>query len=475
MPEYIEEAARIGPVQIIVFPEGYTGYYDLAMSRETVTPYCVEVPDVGGELPSVNPCDSKGNYSDQLSRVSCYAREYGVVIVTNICEYKSCSNFNDPYCPPDAHYQFNTNLVFSSNGDLIATYRKSHEAGHCQILDQPHTPDYTTFTTPFGITFATFVCADLQYVYPPLEYVRNGIKHFVHTTDTPGGTTYSVPMLLNGWSLTNQVNIIQGNAETSGIGIYSAGTPLVSAGPFVYDTSKHMVIVSQLPVTPTYGFQAAVAGSAELHFAPLQPPTRQESLPAPTHDRVFGLPVVAFNISDFSAVAGAQGSASVSLTYKNYGTISCYVSYSVLKTIANTTASGGDKYALAASLGYFEEQNTIDNLANAHCLLGHCPGGKESLCTVADSVQSYTPSSWFASAQIEATFPAQWASESSLFAMAGTGFAGQPIGTDFVSLQKTTPSSFAMKLTQQPVDPLFSFGFRVTYFPPEFLNKDNMK
>lgn len=56
-------------------------------------------------------------------RLSCLAKENSIYIVANIGDKKPC-NTTDPQCPRDGRYQYNTNVVFDSEGRLTARYHK---------------------------------------------------------------------------------------------------------------------------------------------------------------------------------------------------------------------------------------------------------------------------------------------------------------------------------------------------------------
>nr|XP_012418105.1 PREDICTED: pantetheinase isoform X2 [Odobenus rosmarus divergens] len=105
---------------IIVTPED--GIYGWNFTRETIYPYLEDIPD-----PGVNwiPCNDpkRFGYTPVQERLSCLAKDNSIYVVANIGDKKPC-NASDPQCPPDGRYQYNTDVVFDSQGKLVARYHK---------------------------------------------------------------------------------------------------------------------------------------------------------------------------------------------------------------------------------------------------------------------------------------------------------------------------------------------------------------
>ncbi|CAM9942443.1 unnamed protein product [Bubo scandiacus] len=157
----IKEAARQG-ASIIVTPED--GIYGWVFTRETIIyPYLEDIPD-----PEVNwiPCADPGRFapSPMLERLSCLARNNSIYVVANMGDKKPC-NSSDPRCPSDGHYQYNTNVVFDSEGKLVARYDKYNLFVTEKQFNYPKDPEFVTFNTSFGY-FGIFTCADILYHDP---------------------------------------------------------------------------------------------------------------------------------------------------------------------------------------------------------------------------------------------------------------------------------------------------------------------
>ncbi|KAJ8797374.1 hypothetical protein J1605_017602 [Eschrichtius robustus] len=92
-------------------------------------------------------------------RLSCLAKDNSIYIVENIGDKKPC-NASDPQCPPDGRYQYNTDVVFDSEGRLVARYHKCNLFAPEIQFDFPKDSELVTFDSPFG-KFGIFTCFDI--------------------------------------------------------------------------------------------------------------------------------------------------------------------------------------------------------------------------------------------------------------------------------------------------------------------------
>uniref|UniRef100_A0A8C9UU58 CN hydrolase domain-containing protein n=1 Tax=Spermophilus dauricus TaxID=99837 RepID=A0A8C9UU58_SPEDA len=147
----IKQAAGQG-AQIIVTPED--ALYGWKFTRESIFPYLEDIPD-----PKVNwiPCQDpqRFGHSPVQKRLSCLAKSNSIYVVANIGDKKKC-NARDSKCPSNGYYQYNTNVVYNSEGKLVARYHKYHLYSEPQF-DAPDKPELVTFKTTFG-TFVMDEC-----------------------------------------------------------------------------------------------------------------------------------------------------------------------------------------------------------------------------------------------------------------------------------------------------------------------------
>ena len=248
---YVQEGKKNG-ADIIIFPED--GIYGFVIpSREAMYPYLEEIPDPPVEI--YTPCGD-ARFSDRpvLTYLSCLAEKNQIVLVANMGDKQKCNDsltvvhtnsinsVTNSLCPPNGWYQYNTNVVFDSDGSLIAKYHKTHLYNEeNKIFDTPHPTPHVTFNTSFGVTFGTFTCYDILYCDPPLELLNMGIRNFIFPTAWGNSFPFYTSIAIQqAWSWRTGSNFLAANqhfpSKTSfpidirfyltGSGIYSAGNAL---------------------------------------------------------------------------------------------------------------------------------------------------------------------------------------------------------------------------------------------------------
>lgn len=180
---YQEQAALAAQqgAQILVFPED--GLQGFNFSRTSIYSYLETIPDPQQE--SWNPCTEPGRYNNTevLQRLSCMARRYSLYLVANMADLQPCTLKTDPSssCPPDGRWQFNTNVVFSSDGLLVARYHKQNLYFE-DAFDMPPQPEIITFDTPFAGKFGLITCFDILFHMPTVTLVEKGVRQVIFPT-----------------------------------------------------------------------------------------------------------------------------------------------------------------------------------------------------------------------------------------------------------------------------------------------------
>ena len=253
-----------GGAQIVVFPEyAIIGAIELTndtSTRESVFMYLEQIPDLSKSNEPVNPCTQQ-NFTDRpiLRNLSCLARQYKTVLVANMGDVQPCEG--EHLCPSDGHYQFNTNVVFESDGTLIAKYHKQNLYGlEPNYFDAGDPTRCITFRTSFGVTFGTFTCYDLLYNEPGECLLKMNVKNFVLPTAWGNNFPFYVSIgIQQSWSFKHSVNFLAANQHiitpkpfySSGSGIYSSGIANYFISNYNPSDSVRQVIISDLPVVPS--------------------------------------------------------------------------------------------------------------------------------------------------------------------------------------------------------------------------------
>uniref|UniRef100_A0A8D2PJ95 CN hydrolase domain-containing protein n=1 Tax=Zosterops lateralis melanops TaxID=1220523 RepID=A0A8D2PJ95_ZOSLA len=158
-------------------------------------------------------------------RLSCMARNNSIYVVANIGDKKPCDS-SDPNCPGDGRYQYNTDVVYDTQGKLVARYHKNNLFAERQF-NYPKEPEVVTFETPFG-KFGIFTCFDILFYEPAVVLVN---KMQVDTVLFPTAWMNLLPFLTaiefhSAWAMGMRVNVLAANThntsiEMTGSGIYA--------------------------------------------------------------------------------------------------------------------------------------------------------------------------------------------------------------------------------------------------------------
>ncbi|XP_062984664.1 biotinidase isoform X2 [Elgaria multicarinata webbii] len=241
-------AAAKQRAQIIIFPED--GIQGFNFTRTSIYPYLdfIPYPDSG----TWNPC--KGAYlfndTEVLHRLSCMALKNQVFLVVNLGTKQPCKH-SDPHCPPDGRYQFNTNVVFSDSGTLIARYRKQNLYFE-YAFDTPPEIDYTTFDTPFAGKFGIFTCFDILFYEPAVNLIKQyNVKQIAY----PTAWMNQLPLLSavefqRGFATAFNINLLAANIHQPVLGMTGSGIYTPSNSFIYYDMESvnGKLIVAEIPV-----------------------------------------------------------------------------------------------------------------------------------------------------------------------------------------------------------------------------------
>lgn len=247
--QQVMEAAQKG-AQIIVFPED--GIHGFNFTRTSIYPFLDLMPSP--QLARWNPCLDPHRFSDTevLQRLSCMAIRGEMFLVANLGTKQPCYS-SDPRCPKDGRYQFNTDVVFSSNGTLVDHYRK-HNLYFEAAFDTPLEVDLTTFDTPFAGKFGVFTCFDILFFDPAIRLLMDSkVKHIVY----PTAWMNQLPLLAgiqiqSAFAIAFGVNFLAANIHHPTLGMTGSGihTPLQSFWYHDMESSSGRLITAQIARNP---------------------------------------------------------------------------------------------------------------------------------------------------------------------------------------------------------------------------------
>ncbi len=233
-------------VQVIVFPEFGLTPTD-ASERSNLYPFAESIPAVGS-----TPC---GNslYNDRpiLSRLSCSAKTNNILVLINMVDWVSCSGSTDSLCPSDAHYQYNTDVLFNEQGTIVAKYHKSHEFPSFKpVYDEPLEPSQVSYKSSFDVTFGLFICYDIMFENPAKVLRAQGIQHFLYAVaqGSLGESTIIEPWSKNNDAVVLSANLGSGRQDCSGLIV--KGKALGATKYFLNrsDFPNENILVAEVPV-----------------------------------------------------------------------------------------------------------------------------------------------------------------------------------------------------------------------------------
>lgn len=245
-------------VDILVFPEaGLTTIYNVNHRSEHL-PYLIQLPEN-----NIAPCDLPDS-NEVLKMLSCSVRTARLYAVINLSELCPCSD-DQPGCPSDKQFFYNTNVVFDRNGKLIARYRKYN------LFNEPEynitaEPELTVFETDFGARFGTFICFDILFHEPALRLITE-----MNVTDIVFSTAWfsEIPLLTAdqvqaAWAYSNNVNLLASGLnnpkyKNAGSGIYASRKGvLVAVMPEILTTQ---LLIAHVPLRDNLSVDTISKGS----------------------------------------------------------------------------------------------------------------------------------------------------------------------------------------------------------------------
>ncbi|KAE8596630.1 hypothetical protein XENTR_v10016185 [Xenopus tropicalis] len=244
----VATAAERG-AQIIVFPED--GIHGFNYTRQSIYPYLDFLPP--SHLLPWNPCQEPDRFSDTevLQRLSCMAVKGRMYLVANLGTKVPCEHHH--FRCPDGRYQFNTNVVFSSNGTLVASYFKQNlyfEYG----FDIPPKAQHVVFNTPFASKFGLITCFDILFYKPAVSLVESHmVKHILYPTAWMNQLPLlSAIQIQRAFASAFGINLLAANIHHTKLGMTGSGIYSPSQSYFYFDMTSDngKLLIGKVPVDP---------------------------------------------------------------------------------------------------------------------------------------------------------------------------------------------------------------------------------
>ncbi|XP_028674044.1 biotinidase [Erpetoichthys calabaricus] len=245
--EQVALAAKQG-AQLIVFPED--GIHGFNFTRQSIEPYLERIPDP--KSIKWSPCLNPGRFpnTEVLHRLSCMAKTNRIYVVANMPDRQDCLP-RDPHCPPDGRYQFNTDVVFSDDGTIVARYHKQNlyfEAA----FDTPVDYEYVIFDTSFAGPFGIFTCFDILFYEPAVTLIEKfKLKQIVFPTAWMNQLPLlSAIQIQRSFASAFGLNLLAANIHQTDLDMTGSGIYTPSHSLYHYDMDSHngRLLVATIPV-----------------------------------------------------------------------------------------------------------------------------------------------------------------------------------------------------------------------------------
>ncbi|XP_077446946.1 biotinidase isoform X1 [Stigmatopora argus] len=309
---YEEQAALAAEqgAQILVFPED--GIHGFNFTRGSISAYLETIPDPREEM--WNPCTEPGRFNNTeiQQQLSCLARRHKLYVVANMAGVQPCPPKTQPTspCPADGRWQFNTNVVFRSDGLLVARYHK-HNLYFEDAFDKPARGETVTFDTPFAGRFGLITCFDILFYEPKINLLEMGIRQIIF----PTAWMNQLPLLdtiqfQTAFSLGAGVTLLAANIRSdqlamTGSGIYSPSAAATYHHARGGDPEEGRLLVARIPVLGPVTGTLAHGGYSLRDGCPPSPP------PPPSSSTSTFTATMMHDPFRFTLLNGSQGEAEV--------------------------------------------------------------------------------------------------------------------------------------------------------------------
>lgn len=249
---YTAKYAAQNGAKIVVFPEsGIIMYFSRKRSDlRSILPEHSKLK-IGS-----NPCVDRASVTSKMETIislSCISKDHNIVTVTNFGSSETCTK-EDPDCPQDGFYLYNTNFAFDSDGKLLGTQRKYHLFSE-PYFNRPKQPDETVFETSFGVRFGMMACFDIIFDSATKLVTKYNVTNIVYPTYWFDGYPFYVSLeIQERFARGLDINLLASNVHVPSIGSFGSGIYAGKHGHLAYTYSTYKsskILYADVPVGRT--------------------------------------------------------------------------------------------------------------------------------------------------------------------------------------------------------------------------------